>query len=143
MMVEIRVLRQFSSRVARVRLRAVVRRVARAEGRLPDLTIVITDDAAIRRLNRAFHGTDAPTDVLAFEAGEPDYLGDVIISYETARRNARAAGWRIADELDLLVVHGVLHLLGYDDTRPRARAKMWKRQEEILGRRINAPLRAD
>ena len=64
------------------------------------------------------------------------YLGDIVISYETARVNARRVGWRIADELELLVVHGTLHLLGYDDRSPRARARMWKRQAEILGREI-------
>ena len=64
------------------------------------------------------------------------YLGDVVVSYEQARKQARAAGWRVADELELLTVHGLLHLLGYDDLTPRARKRMWKRQAEILGREL-------
>ena len=54
--------------------------------------------------------------------------------FDRARMQARAARWRIADELDLLAVHGILHLFGYDDRTPRKRAQMWQRQEEILGR---------
>ncbi|MBI3915116.1 MAG: rRNA maturation RNase YbeY [Chloroflexi bacterium] len=64
------------------------------------------------------------------------YIGDIIISYDTARVNARRVGWRIADELELLVAHGLLHLLGYEDHAPRARARMWRRQATILGRQI-------
>ncbi len=65
------------------------------------------------------------------------YIGDIVISYDRARVQARAAQWRIADELDLLVVHGVLHLVGYDDLSPRTRAKMWNRQQEILSREVD------
>jgi len=93
--------------------------------------------------NRCFHGTDAPTDVLAFPSSPPGpparlggYLGDILISYETARANARRVGWHVRDELELLVVHGVLHLLGYDDTTAEAREEMWRRQEEILGKEV-------
>jgi probable rRNA maturation factor len=93
----------------------------------------------MRALNRQFHATDAPTDVLSFPTRAESrlikrlHIGDIIISYETARVQARDAGWRIADEIDLLAVHGILHLLGYDDLTPRARKKMWARQKEILG----------
>jgi probable rRNA maturation factor len=142
MSVEIRTKPKFSSRVARARLARVARKTLRTEKANVTLTIYVADDAEIRRLNRAFHGTDAPTDVLAFPAdigrsAEGTYLGDVVISYDRARVQAREAGWRIADELDLLAVHGILHLLGYDDQTPRKRGKMWKRQEEILGRTID------
>lgn len=135
MVAEIRVQRKFSSRVRRARLQRVARKTLRAECADAALTIYVTDDAEIRALNRQFHATDAATDVLAFPIGmdEPrPYLGDIVISYERARAQARAAHWRIADELDLLAVHGILHLLGYDDRTSRARAKMWKRQAEIL-----------
>ena len=142
MNIEIRVKTKFSSRVLRARLSRIARTSLRVEKVNVALTIYVTDDAEIRKLNRAFHGTNAPTDVLAFPlrlegrlVGRP-YLGDIIISYDRARVQARAAGWRIADELDLLAVHGILHLLGYDDLTPRKRAQMWKRQEEILGRKI-------
>jgi probable rRNA maturation factor len=146
---EIRVLSAFSSRVTRARLVSLAERALRAEHSRADVTIYITGDVEIRKLNRAFHATNAATDVLSFPSvsrflpnarqsppESPRYLGDVVISYERAREQARAAGWRIADELDLLTVHGILHLLGYDDLSPRARIKMWKRQEQILERAI-------
>src|SRR5512143_642301 len=84
-----------------------------------ELTIVITGNAQLRSLNRAFRKVDAPTDVLSFATGEqPDphtlYLGDVVISYPQAREQARAGRHSVEAELQLLVVHGVLHLLGYD-----------------------------
>ncbi|MBI5649187.1 MAG: rRNA maturation RNase YbeY [Chloroflexi bacterium] len=131
--------RKISSRVDRARLKKIARKVLRAEKARGDVTIYVTDDAEMRALNRQFHATDATTDVLAFPARGNDvpaarrYIGDIIISYETARVHARDAGWRIADEIDLLAVHGILHLLGYDDRTPRARKKMWARQKEILG----------
>ena len=137
--VEIRVHSRFSSRVNRARLTRVARRTLRAEKATADLTIYVTTDAEIRALNRKFHATNAATDVLSFPAEEVGhskrpYIGDVVISYDRAHTQAPAARWQIADELDLLAAHGILHLLGYDDRTPRQRARMWKRQEEILGR---------
>ncbi len=140
MEIEIRVKSKFSSRVTRARLARVARKTLRAEKANVALTIYVTDDAEIHKMNRAFHGTDAATDVLAFPFEmerrliKRSYLGDIVISYDRARAQARTARWRVADELDLLAVHGILHLLGYDDRTPRKRARMWKRQEEILGR---------
>ncbi|MBI4789876.1 MAG: rRNA maturation RNase YbeY [Chloroflexi bacterium] len=164
MPVEIRVKGQFSSRVTRPRLRRIAAKTLRAENARALVTIYITDNAEIRALNRQFHATNAPTDVLAFPVRSqrrsetespsaiaprphngtplrsvPNYelnLGDIVISYEQAREQAHATGWRIHDELELLVVHGLLHLLGYDDRTPRARARMWRRQAEILGKEI-------
>jgi probable rRNA maturation factor len=157
MSVDIRVRAEFSSRVPRDRLRRVAKRTLRAEGTRIPVTIYFTHNSEIRKLNRAFHATDAATDVLAFPgwsaplhptakkmpsrraasaASAGSYLGDVVVSYEQARKQARAAGWRVADELELLTVHGLLHLLGYDDLTPRARKRMWKRQAEILGREL-------
>ena len=144
MSVEIRVKSEFSARVSRARLVRIARKTLRAEKAGAALTIYVTDDAEIHQLNRAFHGTDAPTDVLAFPLQvekrstwgrliKRPYAGDIVISYDRARAQARAAAWRIADELDVLAVHGILHLFGYDDLTPRKRAEMWRRQEEILG----------
>lgn len=144
--VEVRVHPRFSSRVQRASLLRFARRALRAE-RAPvgtGVALYVTTDAEIRALNRRFHATNAATDVLAFPSqvdaptrpaggATNEYIGDVVISYERARVQARAAGWRIADELGLLAVHGLLHLLGYDDLRPGPRARMWKRQEKILG----------
>jgi probable rRNA maturation factor len=153
--VEIRVHSKFSARSVRARLTRVARRTLRAERVDAALTIYVTTDAEIRVLNRKFHATNAATDVLSFPARsmprskaewrrhggtlvphyeQEAYVGDVVVSYDRARVQAHAARWRIADELDLLAVHGILHLLGYDDLTPRKRAQMWKRQEEILGR---------
>jgi probable rRNA maturation factor len=107
------------------------------------LTLVVTDDEAMHRLNRTYLGIDAPTDVLSFGGESPDfvsvpeaglYLGDVIISYPQAQAQAAAAGHSVEAELALLVVHGVLHLLGYDHVRPEDKAVMWERQAEVLAR---------
>ncbi len=132
--IEIRTEAKFSGRVDRAALRRVATKTLRAERATAraNVTLIIVSDARMCELNRRFHRRNAPTDVLSFPSDEPGYLGDIFISYETARTNARAAHWRIRDELQLLVVHGLLYLLGYDDLRPRARAEMWKRQAEIL-----------
>lgn len=129
---------EFARYVEASHLRAVARKTLRAENRSAPtaLTIVIVSDSAIQDYNRRFHRTAGATDVLSFSSTEKDYLGDIILSYETARDNARRAGWRVRDELELLVVHGVLHLLGYDDRTARAHAHMWNRQADILNKEI-------
>lgn len=137
MPVDIRVHPKFSTRVQRKRIQRIAQKTLRAENARASLTIYITTDAEMRQLNRRFHATDAPTDVLAFPM---DDGGDIAISYDTAKRQARTAGWRIADEIDLLAVHGILHLLGYDDVTPRKRTKMWKRQAEILGKKTGGSI---
>ena len=86
------------------------------------LTILFSDDLHIQRLNREFRNKDKPTDVLSFPGGDPipgmpepgRYLGDIIISVPTASRQANESGHSLEAELQLLVIHGVLHLLGYD-----------------------------
>ena len=101
-----------------------------------DLTIVLADDAQLRQLNQQFLGIDAPTDVLSFPAGEVDpdtdrpYLGDVIISIERAQ--SQAGEHTLEDELRLLVVHGVLHLLGHDHAEQVEKDAMWQVQREVL-----------
>ena len=102
-----------------------------------ELTIVITGNAQLRSLNRVFRQVDAPTDVLSFATDEqphPDtfYLGDVIISYPKAREQAKAGGHPIEAELQLLVVHGVLHLLGHDHYTAAEKSAMWKAQAIVL-----------
>ena len=105
-----------------------------------DLSLVIEDDARLHQLNQEFLGIDAPTDVLSFPSGEEEvdpetgrfYLGDVIISYPRALEQSAAAGHAVMDELRLLVVHGVLHLLGHDHAEPEEKATMWAAQSEIL-----------
>lgn len=105
-----------------------------------DLSIVLTDDAQLRQLNRDYLDIDAPTDVLSFSASETDpetgrrYLGDVLLSIPRANQQARAAGHALAAEAQLLVVHGTLHLLGHDHAEAQEKARMWKAQAEVLER---------
>lgn len=105
-----------------------------------DLSIALTDDAHIRALNRDYLGHDSPTDVLSFPAGEIDpdtgasYLGDVVISIPRAAAQAREAGHSLEAEAQLLVVHGVLHLLGHDHAEAQDKDRMWAAQAEILER---------
>lgn len=103
-----------------------------------DLTIVLTDDAQLHELNREYLNIDAPTDVLSFPASETDpetarrYLGDILISVPRSEQQAQAAGHALEAEIQLLVVHGTLHLLGYDHAGADDQARMWKAQAEIL-----------
>ena len=108
------------------------------QGASGDLTIVLTDDAQLLELNRQYLGVDAPTDVLSFASGEADpetggiYLGDVVISVPQAQVQAAAAGHKLEAEVQLLVVHGVLHLLGYDHAKAADKAEMWAAQGRAL-----------
>ncbi len=121
-------------------VREAVEAALRLTRQPPDagLTILITDDAAIRRLNRDFMGKDAPTDVLSFPADERDpesgqpYLGDIVISYARALEQAAEGGHAVRHEMQLLSVHGFLHLLGYDHLTPEDKKRMWKQQAAIL-----------
>lgn len=117
------------------------------------LGLFITNDEEVHALNLAYRGVDAPTDVLSFAAQEEqdeaiiapivnappqlqalldESLGDIMIAYPYAERQAAHFGNSTANELLLLTVHGVLHLLGYDHATPADEAAMWQRQEEVL-----------
>jgi probable rRNA maturation factor len=97
-----------------------------------ELSLLVCDDRVMRRINRSYRGIDRPTDVLAFAlregmpmAGAIDALGDIVIAWPTARRQARSSGWSSEREVCLLVAHGLLHLLGFDHaTRPTERRMM-------------------
>ena len=103
-----------------------------------NLSVVLTDNRRLHKLNRDYLGVDAPTDVLSFPASEADpetgarYIGDILISVPYAAKGAKLAGNSLEAELQLLVVHGVLHLLGHDHAKPKEKTKMWKAQAEIL-----------
>ena len=105
-----------------------------------DMTIVLTDDAQLHELNREFLGVDAPTDVLSFPSSETDpetgvpYLGDILVSIPRATLQAQAAGHPLEAEVQLLVVHGTLHLLGHDHAEAEEKAAMWQAQAEVLSR---------
>ncbi|NLG52125.1 MAG: rRNA maturation RNase YbeY [Chloroflexi bacterium] len=144
--IEIQVDSDFVDRVEPEMLQRIAQATLEAE-QAPEgtgLTLVITGDEQIRALNRQFNETDRPTDVLSFSNQEgtdfisPDeedlYLGDVIISYPTALAQATEHGHPVEQELALLIVHGCLHLLGYDHATDDEREQMWARQEAVLGR---------
>ena len=103
-----------------------------------ELTVVLADDAQLQALNLRYLGIDAPTDVLSFPASERDpesgasYLGDILISVSRAESQARAAGHTLESEVQLLVVHGVLHLLGHDHALAEAKTGMWAAQRDVL-----------
>ena len=127
---------KFSGQLLRRAARAAL--VHQKKSRNADLSIVLTNDARLQKLNRDYLGIDAPTDVLSFPASESDpqtdspYLGDILISIPRAKAQAKAAGHALEAEVQLLVVHGVLHLLGHDHATPKDKTKMWKAQAEVL-----------
>jgi probable rRNA maturation factor len=88
-------------------------KVARGRG----FCCLMTTDRELRRLNRQFRGKDAATDVLSFPAGDGDSLGEIAISMERARMQAREHGHRVQSEIEILMLHGVLHLMGMDHER--------------------------
>lgn len=104
------------------------------------LSILLTDDAQIQELNREYRDFDAPTDVLSFDVHERDpetgflYLGEIIVSMPYAAKQAQKSGHSLEAEVQLLVVHGVLHLLGHDHAKAKEKAKMWATQAKILAR---------
>lgn len=101
-----------------------------------DVEIHVVDDAEIRRVNRAFRGIGRRTDVLAFPLEVPGaaagLIGQIVISGDAARRQARRLGVPLATELSLLVTHGVLHVIGWDDRDPVEADLMHRREREIL-----------
>ena len=129
--------RQRRSRVNPARLRRVLGGAAEALRVRGEVSLVLAGDGLLRRLNRVYRGKDRPTDVLSFPGGGGEEgLGDVVISVETAERNARALGRTLPQELDVLALHGFLHVLGYDHeaddgTMGRLERRLRKR---ILGR---------
>ena len=99
-----------------------------------ELALMVTGDAKLAKLNAEFLGETHATDVLSFPSGEKPYLGDIAISLPRARAQAKAGGHKLAEELQLLAVHGVLHLLGYDHAKPAEKKRMWAAQEKILNK---------
>jgi probable rRNA maturation factor len=107
--------RQRTRRIASARLRRVVLGAGRAMKAGGEVALVLTGDRAVRALNRRYRGKDKPTDVLSFPGpGGEAGLGDIVISVETAARNAKEYGRTLPQELDILALHGFLHVLGYD-----------------------------
>ena len=119
-------------------LAGLVERVLRHEGvDRASISLAIVDDAAIHRINRSHLQHDWPTDVISFrlsDESDPELAGELIVSAEMARNTAAEIGADPAAELSLYVVHGLLHLCGYDDTTSEASAVMRTREAEALAR---------
>jgi len=105
--------RQRRRRVDAARVRRVLRGAARKLRVSGEVALVLAGDRTLHRLNREYRGKDKPTDVLSFP-GEAAGLGDIVISVPTAERNARRLGRTLPQEIDVLALHGFLHVLGYD-----------------------------
>ncbi len=114
---------------------------------LAELSILLVEDGYMAELNHRWMGGDGPTDVLAFpmdeesvdrgpqsvgEPTEPSLLGDIVLCPDVATKQAAKAGHAMADELHLLTVHGVLHLLGYDHAEPEEEREMFALQDRLL-----------
>lgn len=137
-------------------VRELASRVLASEEVAPpaEVSVVITDDETVRELNRRYLNLDEPTDVLSFPlaeapgrsdapgefVGPPDgvvHLGEVIVSYPTAERQAREQGHGVEREIAHLVVHGLLHLLGYDHGEREEERRMRAREDELLRTRAH------
>ena len=162
--VDICILEPFKGRVSRSWLRNIACQTLRRvlPGESCQLSVVIADDATLKRLNRDYRGLDEVTDVLSFSAShnghwegagegpdqagdhlpfitppdEPKDLGEVIISYPQASLQAGGQPLALEKELALLVVHGVLHLLGFDHEEPLEQANMQAKEQEILSHTV-------
>jgi len=130
----------FDKLIAKDRLEYVAQAVLAETGQTKkgDISLIITDDTEIQQLNKSFRGIDRPTDVLSFnneyidlDTGIP-YLGEIIISYPTAKTQAIQLGNLVSHELELLLIHGYLHLLGYDHANELDKKAMWQLQKKLL-----------
>lgn len=136
---------EFQGKVDQERVSELILRTLSHEGITTPLSmgLLVTDDGTIKKLNLTYRGQDSETDVLAFGTNKaqsrfisapsiPPHLGDVVVSYPRAVAQAEEYGCSVEQELHRLVVHGMLHLLGYDDQSDEEREKMWNKQETIL-----------
>lgn len=106
--------------------------VLKGEGAKGDLSIVLVDDPTISRLNFKYHRRRGPTDVLSFPFDHEEILGDIFISIDTARRQAIEYGHNLTREVRLLLIHGILHLCGYDDQDVENTRRMRARENFYL-----------
>ena len=116
-----------------------IRKTLEAQGKIDvDVTLMLTDDIEMRQLNQTYRDFDQTTDVLAFNQNYIDpetgqyYLGDIIVSVDSAQRQALENDQTLLDELMLLAIHGTLHLLGFDHADSQQKDVMWEVQEKIL-----------
>lgn len=139
-MIFVEIKEEFDQKIDASPLQDTAQKALAALGKSPDqdIQIIIADDESLQNLNNEFMGIDAPTDVLTFplDFDNPEsgtvYLGDIIISYPQAERQAQKAGHQTLEEIKLLIVHGILHLLGHDHAEPEEKEKMWALQNSLL-----------
>jgi len=143
--VELQIDERWAPQVDPARLQRAVTTTLEVEGISgePGVTVVLVGDEEMIHLHEAYRNEPVTTDVLSFpyDQSEPDpsgemvgYLGDVVICYPQAARQAEEEGHSTQNELDLLAVHGTLHLLGYDDETANDQLLMWAHQERVLHR---------
>lgn len=146
--ISVRVKREFRSLVDEGWVKKIARQVLRAEGVPPpyEVSLFFADSLTVRRLNRDYRGVDETTDVLAFymlphKAGDSSFvlppdnvtrLGEVIISFPRVAQQAEEQGHSTECELALVIIHGMLHLLGYDHEQPDEASRMQERERESL-----------
>lgn len=126
---------QVTYTVDRAQLKEGVRRVLGGEGiDTAVISLAVVDDETMHRLNRQYLQHDYPTDVLSFLLEEDDdqLEGEIIISADYAAREAEHFGWKVQDEMLLYVIHGTLHLAGYDDLEPELKTEMRAKEREYL-----------
>lgn len=138
--------RQRSVKLSAARAKRSARRVLLEMGFVKaELSVAFVDDGEMRLLNSTYRGVKTSTDVLAFAMGEgrvgrvnPHVLGDVVISADTAAFQAKEHGRRLSEEVDGLLVHGILHLIGYDHERSPSEARIMRAKEHRLCRLLGA-----
>ncbi len=134
---------EFAASVPTCRMRAAVLHLLEAYdvAQGTGLTLLVTDDEAVQKLNARYRGVDSPTDVLSFPADDDDlppdleeapYLGDILVSYPYTARHAQQDRLPVEDVLVLLAIHGTLHLLGFDHDNAENQAAMWEAQANAL-----------
>jgi probable rRNA maturation factor len=139
MTVTIHTKKQNAPEINRDLLEITIRKALESQDKIiADVTLILTDDIEIRHLNHVYRDVDQTTDVLAFNQDfiDPEtgqyYLGDIVISVDSAQRQALENNHLLLDELMLLAIHGTLHLLGFDHASAQQKDAMWKVQESIL-----------
>jgi probable rRNA maturation factor len=124
--------RQRSVKIDGLAVRAFLSRVGREVAGGREFAVLVTSDAAVRQANSRFRGKRKATDVLSFPDGENGRLGDILISAQRAQRQAGDHGHSVEEEIKILVLHGLLHLLGYDHERDNGEMKRaedrWRRK---------------
>lgn len=113
-------------------VRSITMETLKKEKRSGDISFLFTGNDYIRELNRKHRSVDRVTDVLSFPMNDEEILGDVVISLEKTEEQAAAYGQSFERELARLIIHGLLHLIGYDDSGKQQKKRMEERQEQIL-----------